>query len=112
SAGKAPASTASKLPRPRRIDRWRKGSQEDTLADGEEEARDTRCESYSSYIYKGVHPDTGISKKAMAILKSFVNNIFKHIATEPSSTCHVGLRLSHSVFMLITSINFVLQDQI
>ncbi|QRW20475.1 Core histone H2A/H2B/H3/H4 [Rhizoctonia solani] len=39
-------------------------------------------ETYSSYIYKvlkQVHPDTGISNKAMAILNLFVNNIFKRI---------------------------------
>jgi histone H2B len=33
-----------------------------------------------------VHPDTGISNKAMAILNSFVNDIFERIATEASST--------------------------
>jgi histone H2B len=34
-----------------------------------------------------VHPDTGISNKAMAILNSFVNDIFERIATEASSAC-------------------------
>ncbi|KAJ7916594.1 histone-fold-containing protein [Mycena leptocephala] len=45
-------------------------------------------ETYSSYIYKAVlkqvHSDTGISNKAMAILNSFVNDIFKRIASEGS----------------------------
>ncbi|KAG8699521.1 histone H2B [Ceratobasidium sp. 395] len=48
-------------------------------------------ETYSSYIYKvlkQVHPDTGISNKAMAILNSFVNDIFERIATEASKTEH------------------------
>ncbi|KAI8889072.1 histone-fold-containing protein, partial [Backusella circina FSU 941] len=39
-----------------------------------------RRETYSSYIYKvlkQVHPDTGISNKAMSILNSFVNDIFE-----------------------------------
>ncbi|NWR67007.1 H2B2E protein, partial [Bucorvus abyssinicus] len=38
-------------------------------------------ESYSIYVYKvlkQVHPDTGISSKAMGIMNSFVN-IFKRI---------------------------------
>ena len=43
----------------------------------------------SSSVLKQVHPDTGISNKAMAILNSFVNDIFERIATEASSTCHV-----------------------
>ena len=41
--------------------------------------RGKRVESYSSYIYKvlkQVHPDTGISSKAMSIMNSFVNDIF------------------------------------
>ncbi|XP_009705249.1 PREDICTED: histone H2B, gonadal-like, partial [Cariama cristata] len=38
-----------------------------------------RRETYSVYIYKvlkQVHPDTGISSKAMSIMNSFVNDIF------------------------------------
>ncbi|KAJ1892146.1 histone H2B, partial [Kickxella alabastrina] len=31
-----------------------------------------------------VHPDTGISNKAMSIMNSFVNDIFERIATEAS----------------------------
>ena len=38
-------------------------------------------------VLKQVHPDTGISNKAMAILNSFINDIFERIATEASSTC-------------------------
>merc|ERR1719465_63532 len=46
-----------------------------------------RTESYSSYIYKvlkQVHPDTGISSKAMSIMNSFINDMFDKIATEAS----------------------------
>lgn len=39
-------------------------------------------------VLKQVHPDTGISNKAMAILNSFVNDIFERIATEASSMCY------------------------
>ncbi|PXF47806.1 Histone H2B type 1-B [Gracilariopsis chorda] len=44
-----------------------------------------RNESYSIYIYKvlkQVHPDTGISSKAMSIMNSFVADLFERIATE------------------------------
>ena len=37
-------------------------------------------ETYKIYIYKvlkQVHPDTGISSKAMSILNSFINDIFE-----------------------------------
>jgi hypothetical protein len=39
-----------------------------------------RKKSYAIYIYKvlkQVHPDTGISSKAMSIMNSFVNDIFE-----------------------------------
>jgi len=44
-----------------------------------------RSESYSIYIYKvlkQVHPDTGVSSKAMSIMNSFVSDLFERIATE------------------------------
>lgn len=44
-----------------------------------------RSESYSIYIYKvlkQVHPDTGISSKAMSIMNSFVADLFERIASE------------------------------
>ena len=58
---------------------------------GEKKRRKNRKESYSIYIYKvlkQVHPDTGISSKAMSIMNSFVNDIFERIATEASRLAH------------------------
>lgn len=49
---------------------------------------------YGFIVLKQVHPDTGISNKAMAILNSFVNDIFERIATEASSECSVKLYLN------------------
>ena len=46
-----------------------------------------RSETFSVYIYrvlKQVHPDTGISKKSMSIMNSFINDIFERIALEGS----------------------------
>jgi len=47
----------------------------------------SKTETYKIYIYKvlkQVHPDTGISSKAMSIMNSFINDIFEKIATEAS----------------------------
>ena len=47
-----------------------------------------RTESYSIYIYKvlkQVHPDTGISKKAMSIMNSFVGDIYGRIVGEAAN---------------------------
>jgi histone H2B len=42
---------------------------------------------YSSYIYKvlkQIHPETGISKRGMSIINSFINDIFERLALEAS----------------------------
>jgi histone H3/H4 len=61
---------------------------------GEGKRKKKRKESYSVYIYKvlkQVHPDTGVSSKAMSIMNSFVNDIFERIAGEASKlTVHNG----------------------
>jgi histone H2B len=49
--------------------------------------RRARHETFSIYIYKvlkQVHNDTGVSKKSMAIMNSFINDIFERIALEAS----------------------------
>ena len=49
--------------------------------------RRARKESNRSYIYKvfkQVHPDVGVSTKAMKIMDSFVNDAFERIADEAS----------------------------
>uniref|UniRef100_A0A4X1VKY6 H2B clustered histone 9 n=1 Tax=Sus scrofa TaxID=9823 RepID=A0A4X1VKY6_PIG len=66
--------------------------------DGKKRKR-SRKESYSVYVYKvlkQVHPDTGISSKAMGIMNSFVNDIFERIAGWPSTPCPRAPRLSPS----------------
>ena len=45
--------------------------------------RRRRTESFSIYIYKvlkQVHPDTGMSKKGMSIMNSFINDIFEKVS--------------------------------
>ncbi|XP_064467937.1 histone H2B-like, partial [Ornithodoros turicata] len=56
-----------------------------------------RKESFSIYIYKvlkQVHPDTGVSSKAMSIMNSFVNDTFERIAAESSRLAHYNKRVS------------------
>ena len=55
--------------------------------EGKKEHKRSRHETFSVYIYKvlkQVHNDTGISKKSMAIMNSFINDIFERIALEAS----------------------------
>ncbi len=54
-------------------------------AEGKKKCSKKCVESYSTYIYKvlkQVHPDTGISKKRMSVMNSFISNIFKRITSK------------------------------
>ena len=55
-------------------------------------------------VLKQVHPDTGISNKAMAILNSFVNDIFERIATEASSKSYILLSISNMLSHFVTEL--------
>ena len=49
--------------------------------------RRSRRESYGIYIYKVLkeaHPNMSVSKKAVSIMNSFVNDIFERLADEAS----------------------------
>ena len=74
-----------------------------------------RKETYSSYIYKvlkQVHPDTGISNKAMAILNSFVNDIFERIATEASKLAAYSKKSTISSREIQTSVRLILPGEL
>merc|ERR1712193_258936 len=53
----------------------------------EKKNKKPRSDTYKIYIYKvlkQVHPDVGISTKAMSIMNSFVNDLFEKVASEAS----------------------------
>ncbi|MBN3321202.1 H2B2C protein, partial [Atractosteus spatula] len=62
-----------------------------TAGKGTKKRKRSRKESYAIYVYKvlkQVHPDTGISSKAMGIMNSFVNDIFERIGrSRPPCAC-------------------------
>ena len=72
----------------------KKGSKKAVIKAQKKDSKKRKCsckESYHVYMYKvlkQVHPDTGISSKAMGIMNSFVNAIFEHIAGEASCLAH------------------------
>ena len=70
-----------------------------------------RTESYSSYIYKvlkQVHPDTGISKKGMSIMNSFINDIFERIATEAGKLATYNKKATLSSREIQTAVRLML----
>ena len=74
-----------------------------------------RTESYSSYIYKvlkQVHPDTGISKKGMSIMNSFINDIFERLANEAGKLAVYSNKATLSSREIQTSVRLMLPGEL
>ena len=74
-----------------------------------------RTESYSTYIYKvlkQVHPDTGVSSKAMSIMNSFVNDLFERIAGEASRLAHYNKRNTITSREIQTAVRLLLPGEL
>ena len=77
--------------------------------------RRKRRESYAIYIYKvlkQVHPDTGVSSKAMSIMNSFVNDIFERIAAEASRLAHYNKRSTITSREIQTAVRLLLPGEL
>ncbi|KAJ8409083.1 hypothetical protein AAFF_G00241040 [Aldrovandia affinis] len=77
--------------------------------------RRSRKESYSIYVYKvlkQVHPDTGISSKAMGIMNSFVKDIFERIAGESSRLAHYNKRRTITSREIQTAVRLLLPGEL
>ena len=93
----------------------KKAGKAKAAADGKKKRRGKRKESYAIYIYKvlkQVHPDTGISSKAMGIMNSFVNDIFERIATEASRLAHYNKKSTISSREIQTAIRLLLPGEL
>jgi len=74
-----------------------------------------RKESYAIYIYKvlkQVHPDTGVSSKAMSIMNSFVNDLFERIAAEASRLANYNKRSTITSREIQTSVRLLLPGEL
>ena len=74
-----------------------------------------RTESYSIYIYKvlkQVHPDTGISSKAMSIMNSFINDAFERIAVEAGKLVRYNKKSTLSAREIQTAVRLILPGEL
>mmetsp|Transcript_39856 Transcript_39856/g.55371 ORF Transcript_39856/g.55371 Transcript_39856/m.55371 type:complete len:128 (+) Transcript_39856:47-430(+) len=72
-------------------------------------------ETYKIYIYKvlkQVHPDTGISSKAMGIMNSFINDLFEKIATEASKLSRYNKKPTITSREIQTAVRLVLPGEL
>ena len=86
-----------------------------TVAKGGSKAKKSKTETYKIYIYKvlkQVHPDTGISRKAMSIMNSFINDIFEKTATEAGRLCRYNKKATMSSREIQTAIRLVLPGEL
>ena len=77
--------------------------------------RRRRVESYSTYIYKvlkQVHPETGISKRGMSIMNSFINDVFERIASEAGKLCKYNNKATLSSREIQTAVRLALPGEL
>ncbi|XP_062865578.1 uncharacterized protein LOC134328410 [Trichomycterus rosablanca] len=115
-AAKKPKKVTAKKPAAKKSPK--KGSKKTvpkTAGKGGKKRRKARKESYAIYVYKvlkQVHPDTGISSKAMGIMNSFVNDIFERIAGESSRLAHYNKRSTITSREIQTAVRLLLPGEL
>ena len=75
----------------------------------------SKTETYKIYIYKvlkQVHPDTGISSKAMSIMNSFINDIFEKIAGEASKLARYSKKPTVTSREIQTAVRLILPGEL
>ncbi|CDP07023.1 unnamed protein product [Coffea canephora] len=72
-------------------------------------------ETYKMYIFKvlkQVHPDIGISSKAMGIMNSFINDIFEKLAQESSRLARYNKKPTITSREIQTAVRLVLPGEL
>uniref|UniRef100_A0A0G4I5L6 Histone H2B n=1 Tax=Chromera velia CCMP2878 TaxID=1169474 RepID=A0A0G4I5L6_9ALVE len=78
-------------------------------------AKRKRTESFALYIYKvlkQVHPETGISKKSMSIMNSFINDIFDRLANEATRLIRFNKKRTLSSREIQTAVRLMLPGEL
>jgi len=91
------------------------GKAQKSISKTDKKKKRKRKESYAIYIYKvlkQVHPDTGVSSKAMSIMNSFVNDIFERIAAEASRLAHYNKRSTITSREIQTAVRLLLPGEL
>ncbi|KAJ7540668.1 hypothetical protein O6H91_10G025600 [Diphasiastrum complanatum] len=73
------------------------------------------AETYKIYIFKvlkQVHPDTGISSKAMGIMNSFINDIFEKLAQEASRLARYNKKPTITSREIQTAVRLILPGEL
>ncbi|CAD7085920.1 unnamed protein product [Hermetia illucens] len=91
------------------------GKAQKNITKGEKKRKHKRKETYALYIYKvlkQVHPETGISAKAMNVMNSFVNDLFERIAAESSRLAQYNKRRTITSREIQTAVRLLLPGEL
>ena len=72
----------------------------------------TLSDSTRAQVLKQVHPDTGISSKAMSILNSFIADIFEKIAVETASLARYNKKPTVTSREIQTAVRLILPGEL
>uniref|UniRef100_A0A7S0L5X1 Histone H2B n=1 Tax=Coccolithus braarudii TaxID=221442 RepID=A0A7S0L5X1_9EUKA len=91
-----------------------KGAKKTTARSGSKRSK-RRVETYSTYIYrvlKQVHPEIGVSRRAMSIMNSFINDLFERIAGEAGRLVRYNRKSTLSSREIQTAIRLILPGEL
>ena len=74
-----------------------------------------RQETYSTYIFRvlrQIHPEIGISKRAMQTMNSFINDTFEKVAFEASRLVRLNKKATLSCREIQTAVRLVLPGEL
>lgn len=110
-AEKKPSTAEKKPPRPEK-----KISKEGGGSDGKKKKKVKKSsETYKIYLFKvlkQVHPDIGISSKAMGIMNSFINDIFEKLAMESARLARYNKKPTITSREIQTAVRLVLPGEL
>ena len=108
---------AEKAPAEKKPKAGKKLPKEAGAAAGDKKKKRTKksVETYKIYIFKvlkQVHPDIGISSKAMGIMNSFINDIFEKLAQEASRLARYNKKPTITSREIQTAVRLVLPGEL
>ncbi|CAM0947638.1 unnamed protein product [Alopecurus aequalis] len=113
-AEKAEKTPAGKKPKAEKRLPASKTAKEGGEKKGKKKAKKS-VETYKIYIFKvlkQVHPDIGISSKAMSIMNSFINDIFEKLAGESAKLARYNKKPTITSREIQTSVRLVLPGEL
>ncbi|KAK3443865.1 histone H2B [Eucalyptus grandis] len=106
---------AEKAPAEKKPRAEKKLPKEAGSADKKKKKAKRSVETYKIYIFKvlkQVHPDIGISSKAMGIMNSFINDIFEKLAQESSRLARYNKKPTITSREIQTAVRLVLPGEL